>query len=431
MKNIIEIIKDYWIEVVWFFVLGIPAIMYLVWAFSPKTNANVLIIDKTVLNDQCWEHRSVNWVLDYLKIVKSDGSFYKPQEDYKGFFPIDRPRFKALDFKGRTEAELKQQAENTDLLVMADTYGIYSNEWYNLGSINERSSRVYGGLDDEELRLMELMRQKGKVILAEWNMFSNPTADWKRDKMQQMFGFKVPGWVGRYYRSLDTLNNPDLPVWLYRGYMSQHGNKWPFNGEGYAFVNERNDKVEIISYEDHMEDPVGKIEATVRAQEEYGLPASINYPYWAEVCEAGDDIEVLAYHTLKLKPEGRKILQAAGIPERFPAVLRQRKNYAFYYFSGDFSDSRVSMFTRFFKGIHVVDWMFYPGLDPDDNLRFFWQFYRPLMSTIIEQDLKSRLTGGTKTVDYDNIMEPEPDSTKPATAPDTSKQTDMVSYRYK
>jgi len=41
------------------------------------------------------------------------------------------------------------------------------------------------------------------------------------------------------------LKNPELPKWLYRNYMLQHGGAWPFKNDGIAFVN-LNDQVVVL-----------------------------------------------------------------------------------------------------------------------------------------------------------------------------------------
>lgn len=52
-----------------------PILLWNFWLFESKRIINVLIFDKTVLNTKGVEHRSFNWVLNNMKVVKPDGEY--------------------------------------------------------------------------------------------------------------------------------------------------------------------------------------------------------------------------------------------------------------------------------------------------------------------------------------------------------------------
>jgi hypothetical protein len=102
--------------------LATPRWMRIGWEFSPKRKLHMLIVDKTVLNTNSFKHRSINWILDYEKYTKPDGSFYDINQDYFGFFPKEDEKYVINDFEKLDEPEVDSLGYNLAYLV--DTYGV-------------------------------------------------------------------------------------------------------------------------------------------------------------------------------------------------------------------------------------------------------------------------------------------------------------------
>ena len=71
--------------------------------FLSEKFLNVLILDKTVLNKECNEHRSFNWLLTHEKYFRMDGEPYAVSQNYLGFFPLENYRFFVRDLKDKSE----------------------------------------------------------------------------------------------------------------------------------------------------------------------------------------------------------------------------------------------------------------------------------------------------------------------------------------
>jgi hypothetical protein len=115
------------------------------------------------------------------------------------------------------------------------------------------------------------------------------------------------------------------------------------------------------------------------------LPASITYPFWFDVMDAGEN-EVLAHYQLQTTAKGDSILAKIGLNNQFPAIIRhQDYDYPFYYFAGDFADNPLTYKRSYFKGIRWFREFFYDPTEPTDRAYFFWEYYLPLLDYVIKQ----------------------------------------------
>ena len=72
--------------------LFIPLIGFIAWCMQETKPLSVLVIDKTVPNTNFQEHRTFMMILKNQNWTKPDGSFYKTDQDYFGFFPQQKPK---------------------------------------------------------------------------------------------------------------------------------------------------------------------------------------------------------------------------------------------------------------------------------------------------------------------------------------------------
>lgn len=367
------------------FLLATPLWMRIGWEFSFRKKLNLLIVDKTVLNSNSFKHRSINWILDYEKYTKADGSYYDINKDYFGFFPKEDEKYELNDFEKLNEPEVDSLSKVYDLAYFADTYGVLGNEWYRHRDINDNSESIYGGLSEKDLLLMSKMKANKKPVIAEFNTIGYPTPTDVRKRFQNMWNIEWTGWMARYIGSLDTVNNPDLPQWIVRSYKKENNGQWKFKNDGMLFIN-LDGRVLVLENGKELRDPIPLIYTDLKNQRKYGVPSSMIYPYWIDIMKNKNDTnQIISKYVIGTNPEGEALLSANGIPKIFPAIIHRDINYNFYYFCGDFADNPTKFRFAKLKGISGLKFLMYNAVDLTDRNRFFWEFYLPMMQTILNK----------------------------------------------
>lgn len=365
-------------------VVLLPLWMWLAWLLTPKKKYVMAIVDKTVITTGGQEHASLTWVLNHERLAKTSTQLYSVASDYFGFFPLQNEAFKIKGLERFTSQQLEQLSNDCKAVYFTDTYGIYSNEWYTGKNVSERSGIVYGGMSKEDIELLKKMKAKRKVIITEFNAIGSPTAPDIRQQFESLFALKWTGWTGRYFGSLDTSVNKELPKWLVNNYLRQNNNKWPFKKAGVAFVS-TGDEVVILEEGTHLQNPLPHIITLNKGREIYDLPEKMKYAFWFDVVQPDTSInEVIADFTIDANTAGKQVLKQHNIPSVFPAVTQHiDKDYQFYYFSADFCDNPVTMTSSYFTGISLFRSFFYNHNDPEERKSFFWNYYRPLITGIL------------------------------------------------
>lgn len=363
--------------------LLLPPCMWLAWCLTPHRKLTVAIIDKTVANPDRQEHLSLDWVLNYLRFSKTNSSGYQPSRDYFGFFPENDHHYRLKGLERFGNDDLDRLSADADLVYFADTYGIYGGDGYSPAS----AGLLYGGMSAEDLQLLRDTKARHKLAITEFNSIGSPTPEAIRHEFEALYGLRWTGWTARYYPSLDTLQNPDLPAWLIRQYKAANNNRWPFHRSGIAWANNAG---EVVVMEDsaQLSSPVPQIEVSA-AGRQMGLPSAFAYPFWFDVVEPASIApanESLANFVIEANSAGVAELARHGIPRCFPAILcHLGPDYGFYYFSGDFSNNPISFTSSYFKGSALLHHLV-PG--QAGRSCFFWSFYRPLLTHILEAQYK-------------------------------------------
>ncbi|HET7732856.1 MAG TPA: hypothetical protein VFK73_03380, partial [Paludibacter sp.] len=259
-----------------------PLLMYLVWLVTPEKKLNILILDKTVLQTQAQEHRSISWILTHEKYKHSLTGLYQHDTDYFGFFPNDSGKYKIKDFDNYSAKSLDSLVNLYDIAYYTDLYGIYKGEWYSTypnaasapvttDNSMEHTDKIYGGMTSKELLFLQKMKLKRKLIISEFNVIASPTPAPVRHAFEKEFNITWTGWIGRYYETLDTLKNKELPRWMKANYLAQHNNKWHFNQSGIVFV-KNNERIEILENNIHLRVDVPVIYTNSSNMKKYDLP---------------------------------------------------------------------------------------------------------------------------------------------------------------
>jgi len=282
-------------------------------------------------------------------------------------------------------------ADEYDMVYYTDLYGIYTNDWLNeypqmnpeqkRGKIGEGSQLIYGGLTKTELEFLALMKNRNKLIINEFNIIASPTSTASREAYEDLFDITWSGWVGRYFNNLDSSINKELPKWLLKNYMEQNFNQWPFKKSGIVFV--RDEKVVILESEKHLIKEVPFIHTDNLLAKTYKIDMEIKYPFWFDICYTGNKNEVFSSYRIEANAKGDSILKHWNIPDEFPAVIKSKEKYPYYYFAGDFADNPISMKTAKFKFATTFDFLFYQS-EVNERNSFFWKYYNPLIEKILK-----------------------------------------------
>ena len=161
--------------------------------------------------------------------------------------------------------------------------------------------------------------------------------------------------------------------------------EWPFSKSGIIFVHE-NETIEILENETHLESEVPIIVSTEEGQDKFGIIDEIEYPYWFDILSYTGKNHIYASYNIVSNAAGDSILKRNGIPKNFPSVLEYMGDYKFYYFAGDYADNTTYNLLAKMKGIEYFRHILYPD-DISSRERFFWEFYTPLMKTILNNYL--------------------------------------------
>jgi hypothetical protein len=301
----------------------------LIWHHQPARELDVLIVDKTVPDTTRREHAGLTWLLNHRKFRKRDGSVYRADRDYYGFFPLPDHQWEAR------EPSIRKAAP--DLIYLADTYGVYTEEFYGK-ALGNRTTEIYAGLRPEEMKDIQAALPDCLTLVGEFNTFADPTSGEARQACEETFGLTWNGWIARFFKDLDRQG--EMPPWAVRNWERQTGQEWQFEGPGFLLVNEE-DQVEVLEEGIDVEPGRGlRFHGLSKGIADLDLPEDARYDYWFDLVQPKPGTEVLAEYELPLLPPGTAKLKARGLSPRTPALLASWKGRTrVYYFAVDFVDA--------------------------------------------------------------------------------------------
>lgn len=367
--------------------VGLPLFSFALWYLLPGKKLDILVIDKTVKDQSFQEHAGLFWSLNHLKYKKSDGEFYQIDKDYLGFFPTGKQDFGiAKDLKGKSQDEIRTLVRQQDLLYIADTYGVYEGD-FSENKKEQITKKIYGGLDFPELQMIRMAKEEGKVVVAEYNSIASPTPKAIRTEFENLMGIKWTGWIGRYFDELDTLVNGDIPGWMIRQYERQH-EIWNLSGPGLIFIKESGE-IEAFVHTRDYENKIPLIRTQKINKHGFKLPEVVPYPDWFDVVMIERDYQVISYYDIAPTSQGLQRMRSMGLPRFFPAaIVRNFEKGSQYYFSGDYSDIRGDFGSHRFYGLPTLWRGLYVASDYTDRQSFFWNYYLPLVTQVLDKSKK-------------------------------------------
>lgn len=371
-----------------FILVGIPLLSFLIWFLSPSHSLGILIIDKTVRDQTYIEHQGIFWTLEHSKIKQLSGQYYDVAKDYMGFFPNGKEsKGVTKDLMRKSKSQIDSVVAKNDIIFLADTYGVYENDFKN-PPIESPSKKIYGGLDLSEIQLIRSAKDQGKTVIAEYNSMASPTPKPIRTEFENLMGIKWTGWIARYFDELDTIQNTDIPQWMIRQYQNQH-KAWDLAGPGLIFLNETGE-IEAFLFNKDILNKTPLIRTQKVNKHGFSLPQVVPYPDWFDIVLIERDYQVVSYYDINPTAEGLKRLRSMGLPRFFPAVVfRQLNKSRQYYLAGDFSEIKDGLGSPRFAGLPFLWRSLYVTADFTDRRSFFWNYYNPLVEQIIREARKS------------------------------------------
>ena len=358
-------------------VIALPVINLIRWTFQSKKPLDIILVDKTVPNPNREKHKSFDWILTNERFVKKEGGSYNYKKDYYGFIPKISLREKLLDRNDYRLTDVIGLAEKNDAIYFADTYGVYTNDWF-LGLNKSRKSRkMYGGLNNTDFLLIKEMKDRNKLIIMEYNSFDYPTAELESFRTQEKLGITFSGWTGKYFSTLDT-TGIDFPIWMTAMFRKQYRKPWTYKKPGIVLLKDK--YIIVLEEGNQLKNAMPHIITDSVNCKKYGVTGSVAFDKWFDIIDPKEN-NVVSKFKIETSAIGDTILFENSLTSEFPAVIQEPVTNRIYYFSGDFANYDIPYWTSRFMGGFKLKAFLYSD-KPDDARRFFWLYYKPLVNGI-------------------------------------------------
>ncbi|KAA0956203.1 hypothetical protein FQ085_13885 [Planococcus sp. ANT_H30] len=386
-----------------FGVIILLALPIIIWFFKDEKTVTIAIIDKTVPTESYREHKGLTWLLNHQRYVSESGEAYLADTDYYGFVPNEKE-------ESYTTRDLPGDLSGTDLIYLADSYGVYEENlpWQTTEKKPGSSSMITGGLSMAEWNtIKQQVQAEGTDLVMEFNTFASPTPKEVATDINKFLGLEWSGWSGRYFVDLDS-SDSEIPQWIIDNYEKNEA-KWHFKGAGFILVNDDTGEIVVLSEEAGEIGSDGlHLTFTEQGTAQFNLTDSPSFGYWFDINEATEGTDVLADYQWDLQATGSEKLEKAGIPQSFPAVFHQSKYGAdLYYFAGDFVDiDDVPNFYRYSGFAKMRSFLSMESLDAEKS--FYWKTYVPMMEAILAnaEDKESQVTAVKEVAKEEGISYP-------------------------
>ena len=358
-------------------IIALPVINRIRWIFQPKKPLDIILVDKTVPNPNREKHKSFDWILTNERFVKKEGGSYNYKKDYYGFIPKISLREKLWDRNDYRLTDVIGLAEKNDAIYFADTYGVYTNDWF-LGLNKSRKSRkMYGGLNNTDFLLIKEMKDRNKLIIMEYNSFDYPTAELESFRTQEKLGITFSGWTGKYFSTLDT-TGIDFPIWMTAMFRKQYRKPWTYKKPGIVLLKDK--YIIVLEEGNQLKNAMPHILTDRVNCKKYGVTGSVAFDKWFDIIDPKEN-NVVSKFKIETSAIGDTILFENSLTSEFPAVIQEPVTNRIYYFSGDFANYDIPYWTSRFMGGFKLKAFLYSD-KPDDARRFFWLYYKPLVNGI-------------------------------------------------
>ncbi len=243
----------------------------LLWFSEENRELNVLVLDNTVPDTKYREHKGLFWILNNEKYVL-DGRNYDKKIDYYGFFPLENNNFKIR--------KVPLTLKDIDVIYIADTYGVYDEEFYGKNIEGTRSKLIYGGMYEDDLNSIETYLTNGTTLISEFNTFGSPTKNDTRLRLYELLKVEWSGWIGRYF--YDLSKEIEVPTWAINNWETQYGKDWNFSGPGFVFADE-GDRIVVLEEKKDITSRGCLMRYTDKGRNYFRINEDIRYNYWFDI----------------------------------------------------------------------------------------------------------------------------------------------------
>ncbi len=274
---------------------------------------------------------------------------------------------------------------NPDILYLADNYGVYVNDYlhHDFSTHLDYSNLIFGGFDVKEVEVIERFINRGGHLIAEFNTFASPTHSLAGKRLEYLLGVNWTRWTGRFFADLGDFN--EVPAWAKRNWKKHYNREWAFKGPGWLITHEDTRLFVLQAGRDVLEK--GLLITDINSEDSImnGALSNVPFRYWFDIVTPSENSEVLADYQFHLTESGKELMGNFGVPDKFPAVIRRKKSPLIIYFAGDFSDNDIDRGPYYIQGIADYKKLFRFQERHQDQSAFFWEFYVPIMTNILEK----------------------------------------------
>lgn len=351
-------------------VLALAAIVMLPvgWLIKPRPAVKPQILDKTVPFENRREHDRLMWLLTQAKVQPPKSRFmWDLVNDYVGWNPTTKAHRELSD----------DDLKDKNLLFIADSYGVYVDDYDAMPrpvAHLELSKRIFGGMTDAEMDVIERFVARGGRVCGEFNTFATPTPYSARLRAEKIFNLKWSGWAGR--RVDDFSDDREIAQWVQKRWAEETGRPYDLEGPGILMIHEDG---RVVCLQEELDIPKNPL---VLTHNDEHVPVT----YWFDINEAVDPNEVRATYKLHTLEPGAVLLNKFGIPDSFPAIIYDDK-MKHTYLAGDMTDAESNLGPPWLAFVPTVrKWMAQTGVVPED-IRLLWRVYAPTINRVINGEM--------------------------------------------
>ena len=345
-------------------VLSLP---FVLWLLTPNQDVQVTVYDKSVATLKAEQHQNLGWFLSHFKVPTQEGARFRTQKTYLGYHPKSENPIQ----------DLSSMDERTDLLYIADTYGVYKSGEGFLRTLSEgESNLIWGGSSNSDVQVLRtfLNRESSSTVVAEYNTFATPTPSYVQAQMYEVLGTRWTGWTGMYVNDLSK--GGETPPWI----MDLYAQNWEFSGSGILLYN-TDDEIVVLRNGIELGPEHMTFSFTEKGTDILGLSGSTAYRLLFDITEPLGGTEVLATYNLDVTDTGKVLLDQFGIPSSFAAIqLKQTANHRSYYLGGNWAYSKRTLNLFRLKGLYSLLKTVATG-----ERAFTWKFYFPILNAIFAE----------------------------------------------
>jgi hypothetical protein len=138
-------------------ILVLLSLPFALWLLTPRPNLAVTVYDKSVATAKAEQHQNLGWFLSHNKFPTEEGKPFRTQSTYLGYHPREDNPIR----------DLSTLDEKTDLLYIADTYGVYkSGEGFSRTLAEGESNLIWGGSSASDVQAIKAFRIRGALCCS-------------------------------------------------------------------------------------------------------------------------------------------------------------------------------------------------------------------------------------------------------------------------